>query len=133
MENMATKEATPQPEPEPDPLTRNPFLPVDLSERAKEKQFYKELRDKNRNRLMDCLDPTVAKRYEESKTIYEWNVKAQIFRPATKKQHARMEKFERIVAAQNERDAWSAFCDDIIERPSRRDSNVTITKLQKRK
>lgn len=130
---MATKEATPQLDTQAEPLTRNPFAPVDLTERAKEKQFYKELREKNRGRLMDCLDPTVAKRYEESKTVYEWNVKAQIFRAATKKQHARMEKFELTVAAQNERDAWAAFCDDLNEWPSRRDSNAVITQLQKRK
>jgi hypothetical protein len=116
-----------------DPLTRNPFAPVDLSERAKEKQFYKEHLEKNRNRLMDCLDPTVAKRYEEAKTVYEWCVKAQIFRAATKKRPASMERFEKIVPAQTERDAWAGFCDELGEWPAYRNSRVEISRLQKRK
>jgi len=89
-------------------------------------------RQSKRRRLLDCLDPSVAKTYEDKKTLYEWKVEAEIFRPAKGSEPARMEKIEKQVVAQNDGDAWSMFCDVIKEWPSRRDTNPTITKLRKR-
>lgn len=110
----------------------NPYAPVNLADRAAEKARIREEQNANRARLLDCLDPTVAKSYEEKKTLYEWRVQCQVFRPARGRQHAHMEKFDQQVVAQNERDAWSMFCDRLGEWPSRRDSSVKITRLQKR-
>jgi hypothetical protein len=112
-------------------LTRNPYLPVNLEERAKEKAFYREQQRINRPRLLDCLDPTVAKRYEDAKPMFSWKVECGIFRKATPKTHAHVEQVQQIVVAQNENDAWSSFCDIQGEWPSRRDSNPTITRLKK--
>jgi hypothetical protein len=113
-------------------LTRNPYLPVSLEERAKEKKRIKEEQNKNRPRLLDCLDPTVAKRYEDAKPLYEWRVECGIFRKATPKNHAHVEQVSKQVVAQDEDDAWAFFCDAQGEWPSRRDTNPTITRLKKR-
>ena len=115
-----------------DIYARSPYAPVNLAERAAEKARILAEQAANRNRLLDCLDPTVAKSYEEKKVLYEWNVQCQVFQPARGREHAHMERFEHQVVAQNERDAWSVFCDKIGEWPSRRDSAVKITKLHKR-
>lgn len=120
-----------------EPLTdekmfRNPYLPVSLEERAKEKARIRAEQDKARPRCMDCLDPTVAKRHEDAKPLYEWRVACRIFRPATSKTHARMEEVSREVVAQTEGDAWAMFCDAIGEWPSRRDARPAITRLKKR-
>jgi hypothetical protein len=113
-------------------LTRNPYLPVSLEERAKEKARIRAEQAKNRPRLLDCLDPTVAKRYEDAKPLYEWIVECKLFRPATAKTHAHMENVSKQVVAQNEADAWAYFCDLTGEWPSRRDTDPKITRLKRR-
>jgi hypothetical protein len=113
-------------------LTRNPYLPVSLEERAKEKARYREMQAANRPRLLDCLDPTVAKRYEDAKPLYEWKVECRLFRKATGKSHAHVEEVSRQVVAQDEDDAWAFFCDAQGEWPSRRDCDPKITRLKKR-
>lgn len=131
---MATKEATQTetPSTESEQLLRNPYLPVNLKERAKERQRIRDEQLKSRPRTLDCLDPTVAKRYEDAKPLYEWRVVCKLFRPAVGKQHAHMETMDRQVVAQNENDAWAMFCDAIGEWPSRRDARPEISRLRKR-
>jgi hypothetical protein len=114
------------------PLKRNPYLPVSLEERAKEKTLYRDQQFKDQPRLLDCLDPTVAKRYEDAKPLYEWKVECRLFRMATSKNHAHMEEVSKQVVAQTEADAWAHFCDLMGEWPSRRATRPTITRLKKR-
>jgi hypothetical protein len=85
-----------------------------------------------RGRLLDCLDPSIAKQYEDRKPIYEWRVKAEIFRKSQGNKQAYMEKFDKQVVAQSEQDAWAIFCDSVGEWPSPRDAKREITKLGKR-
>lgn len=106
--------------------------PVDLEKHNADMDRREAEHKAKRKRLLDCLDPTVAKRYEDRKTIWEWRVETRLFRPAKGKVQAHMENFDRTVVAQNENDAWAIFCDTIGEWPSRRDSSPTITRLQKR-
>lgn len=115
-----------------EPFGRNPYLPVNLETRAKEKEFIRKKQEADRPRLLDCLDPTIAKRYEDAKPLYEWEVTCKMFRAATPKTHAHMETKTQQVVAQNENDAWAMFCDLMGEWPSRRDSRPTITRLKKR-
>ena len=100
-------------------LTRNPYLPVNLQDREKEKRRIREQQIKDLPRLLDCLDPTVAKHYEDRKPLYEWRVECRMFRPAVGSQPSRMEKIERNVVAQTENDAWAMFCDAIGVSPQR--------------
>lgn len=107
-------------------------VPVDLEKHNAEMEQREAEQRAKRKRLLDCLDPTEAKRYEDRKVIWEWRIEASLFRPAKGKVQAHMERFDRSVVAQNERDAWAFFCDSIGEWPSRRDTNPKITRLQKR-
>lgn len=115
-----------------EPIGRNPFLPVSLEERAKEKARIREEQLARLPRMLDCLDPTVAKTYEDRKPLWEWKVECRMFRAAVGKTPARMETIEKNVVAQNERDAWAMFCDSIGEWPSIRGARPAITRLKKR-
>lgn len=98
---------------------------ADMARRASEHEA-------KRRRLLDCLDPTVAKYHEDRKELWEWLVEVKLFRPAVGKAHAHMQDFSEKVVAQHEADAWSMFCDKVGEWPSRRDSEPKISKLKKR-
>lgn len=106
--------------------------PANLEEHEADLERRQQERNAKRPRLLDCLDPTVAKAYEERKEIWEWRVEVKLFRPAQGKAHAHMEEFSKQVVAQNENDAWAFFCDTVGEWPSRRDSQPKITRLKKR-
>lgn len=106
--------------------------PVDLEKHNADMEKREAAQNAKRKRLLDCLDPTEAKRYEDRKTTWEWRVEARLFRPAKGKVQAHMENFDKTVVAQNEQDAWAYFCDTIGEWPSRRDSSPKITRMQKR-
>jgi hypothetical protein len=115
-----------------DPLDRNPYLPVNLQDREREKKRIREEQLKNLPRLLDCLDPAVAKHYEDRKPLYEWKVSCRMFRPAVGSHPSRMEELTRNVVAQSENDAWAMFCDAVGEWPSRRGCNPKIEMLKRR-
>jgi hypothetical protein len=119
-------------EPAAENLGRNPYLPVSLEERAKEKARIREQQEKDNDRLLDCLDPAEAKRYEDRKPLYEWKVSVRLFRPAEGRKPAHMETIEKQVVAQNDKDAWAMFCDAIGEWPSRRRAKPNIERMKRR-
>lgn len=103
-----------------------------LEDHNNERARRQKERDAKRPKLLDCLDPTVAKRYEDAKELFEFRVQVKLFRPAVGKSHAHMKEFDEQVVAQNEQDAWAMFCDKIGEWPSPRDSKPKFTKLKRR-
>ena len=114
------------------PLPTVPFAPVNLDAHEQERQAIRRQQVENLPRLLDCLDPTVAKSYEDRKPLYEWNVKCRLFRAAYGRQPAHMEELEKNVVAQNESDAWAMFCDAVGEWPSRRGCRPEIKQLRRR-
>jgi hypothetical protein len=106
--------------------------PANIDAHQADMQRRQAERDAKRPTLLDCLDPTEAKRAEDRKPLYEWKVEAKLFRPATPKQQAHLETFDKNVVAQNENDAWAVFCDSISEWPSRKDCKPKFTRLKKR-
>jgi hypothetical protein len=89
-------------------------------------------RKAKRPQLLECLDPSVAKYWEDRKDVWEWQFTIEMWRPATGKQRAHRETINRNVVAQNQQEAWAVFCDLIGEWPSFRDSQVQIKRLRKR-
>jgi hypothetical protein len=106
--------------------------PANIEEWQADRERRKRERDAKRPRLMECLDPEVAKYWEDRKDVWEWQLQIEMFRPATGKQRAHRETITRKVVAQTQQEAWAVFCDSIGEWPSFRDSQVTIKKLRKR-
>lgn len=87
---------------------------------------------KARPLMLDCLDPTQAKYYEDRKPLYEWRIEVPIFRRAVGAAPAYMQKFDETVVAQSDGDAWAMFCDKIREWPGRRDAGPKITRMKRR-
>ncbi len=107
-------------------------VPVDVDKHQANLEKRREAQQKKRPKLLKCLDPLTAAAYEAKKPTFEWEIKVDLFRPASAKERAKTHKFCEQVVAQNADDAWAMFCDKIGEWPSRRDSNPSITKLKQR-
>jgi hypothetical protein len=106
--------------------------PASIDDHQADKALRYEEQQRQRSKVLRCLDPLTAAEYEKNKPLYEWRIQCGIFRPARGRQRAGEEKFDDQVVAQTEADAWAMFCDKIGEYPSRRDCRPTITQLQKR-
>ena len=109
--------------------------PPKLEDFAAERERRQKERDAKRPKLMDCLDPTVAKYWEDRKDLYEWEVEMQAFRRAVGKQAAHLKTIKEQVVAHNEDDAWAMFCDKVFSTgnsPSRRDSKAKFKRLRRR-
>lgn len=106
--------------------------PASLDDHNADMERREAVRRSKRARLLDCLDPTVAKRHEDAKELYEWKVDVKLFRAAKGRVAAHMQDFSEKVVAQTQQDAWAMFCDKIGEWPSYRDCAPKFTQLKRR-
>lgn len=111
---------------------RAKFSPARQEDVDKERARIRAEQDERLPRMLDCLDPAVAKKYEDAKNVWEWRVTCRMFRPAVGRSPARMEEITKEVVAQNQRDAWAMFCDLVGEYPSIRGARPKIERLRKR-
>lgn len=80
--------------------------------------------------LLRCIDPQFARQQELKKPMYQYTVTAEWFGNGESGAgfHG---PFKREVAAQNENDAWSRFCDSIEKFPNRSEATVEFTRGKK--
>lgn len=109
----------------------SPYVPANIDVHGEDKVRRQAVRDKNRRKAMDCLDPERAAQYEVRKPLYEWKVECSYMKPQEKGGLKRVSESEQVVA-QTEADAWSMFCDKLNLMVSRRACDVKITRLEKR-
>lgn len=111
------------------PLPALGAMPPTLEEFNAERVRRAAERAKKEDVLLECIDPTVARQYEDRKATYEWQVEVRLPRPAIGNQKFYRQKFSETVVAQNDADAWAYFCDRIGEWPNRRNAKPLITRL----
>jgi hypothetical protein len=80
--------------------------------------------------LEACLDPAVAKWYEDQKEVFVWRVEA-VWRETDSTGSRKPFIVDEKVVAQNAADAWAMVCDSIEQWPSRRSVKPKITQVKK--
>jgi hypothetical protein len=84
--------------------------------------------DAKREEMIKCTNPAYARQKELEKPQFVWTIECEWYAHAGGKKGIVQFHRKASVVAQNENDAWSAFCDKIQCWPSRRDVKLKIRK-----
>lgn len=98
-----------------DQLSQSPIwgAPVNIQEHEEQLRQREEERAKNRHLQRKCLNPEVAAQMEARKPLYEWSVKATYMAENPRNGLKEETTVEKTILAQNERDAWARFGDQL--------------------
>ena len=104
---------------------------ADIDRHAKDQAERKERRDRNRSKLLDCLDAETSAVYEARKPIFEFHVSCETIERTGKNASAKRSvvKHDQTVRAQDADDAWARFCTLIGRYPPPNSCKRKIKKL----
>jgi len=105
-------------------VPENIYKPADIDAHQAEKDKWDEKHQKMRPELLKCLNASYASRKESQKELISFVIECEL--NEGKPGAWELRKYNEVIEAKNEKEAWAIFCDRRKQWPSPRDCGLKI-------